>query len=144
MPNAQSWNIREFDKKVYFLKAKIVYVIDKADLIPDSTKVNTFFVRIRIGKDSTILNGSFYKTINGNIRIPIITADQTSIPEFRYDMNKISFEWTTHISRKNSQPNIAINLMVLTRHGQNGKDFHMASILKRNIITCLTVIIPSG
>ena len=95
MPNAQSWNIREFDKKVYFLKAKIVYVIDKADLIPDSTKVNTFFVRIRIGKDSTILNGSFYKTINGNIRIPIITADQTSIPEFRYDMNKISFEWTT-------------------------------------------------
>jgi hypothetical protein len=95
LPNAQSWNTKELDDKIYFLKAKIVFIIDKSDLIPDTTKINTLFVRINAGKDSSVLNGSFFKNIDKNRRVPVINPDQSAIPEFGYDMNKISFEWTT-------------------------------------------------
>jgi hypothetical protein len=95
LPNAQSWNTKEFDKKLLFLKAKIVYVIDKADLTPDSTRLNTSFVSVNVGKDSTIINGSFFTSIDNSRRIPVSTSGQINVPEFGYDMNKISFEWTT-------------------------------------------------
>lgn len=94
-PNAPSLDIKEFEKEIFILKSKIIYVVDKSDLIPDTTKVNTSFVRITVGTDSTILNGSFYKSIDKDRRLPTITTNQSSIPEFGYDMNKISFEWTT-------------------------------------------------
>jgi serine phosphatase RsbU (regulator of sigma subunit) len=95
MPNAQSWNTKEFDNKLYFLKAKIVYIIDKKDLTVDSTKINTCFSNIKIGKDSSILSGSFFQSIDKTRRIPVMSNAETTIPEFSYDMNKISFEWTT-------------------------------------------------
>ena len=95
MPNAQSWSTKEFDQKLYFLKAKIVYIIDKKDLIIDSTRVITCFSNIKIGKDSSIMSGSFFKDIDKGRRIPVINTNQTSIPEFSYEMNKISFEWAT-------------------------------------------------
>ncbi|MCU0461006.1 MAG: SpoIIE family protein phosphatase [Bacteroidales bacterium] len=95
LPNAPLLDIESFEEKIFILKSKITYVFDKSDLIPDTTEVNTSFVRITVGTDSTIMNGSFYRSIDKTRRIPAITSNSTSIPEFRYDMNEISFEWTT-------------------------------------------------
>jgi serine phosphatase RsbU (regulator of sigma subunit) len=95
LPNAQSWHTKEYDSRLFFLKAKITYIIDKADLVTDTAKLTTYFVSINVGKDSTVLNGSFYTSIDRNRRVPVVYPDQSTIPEFGYDMNKIAFEWTT-------------------------------------------------
>jgi serine phosphatase RsbU (regulator of sigma subunit) len=95
MPNAQSWDTKEFDHKLYFLKAKIAYIVDKADIIKDSTIVKTYFTKIIIDKDSTIMNGPFYISIDKNRKIIDPNYKQKIIPRFNYDMNRISFEWTT-------------------------------------------------
>jgi len=95
LPNVPLMDIRYSDGKIYFLKSKIVYVVDKANLRNDSTKVNTNFVRIVAGKDSIVMDGTFFRNYDGKRRIPLLTNSSSVIPEFGYKMNKMSFEWTT-------------------------------------------------
>jgi len=95
LPNAGLQDIKEFEERLFLLKSRIIYVVDKSDLITDTTKVNTYFVRIIAGTDSTLINGSFYDTIDDTRRIPSGISNNTNVPEFPYDMNEISLEWTT-------------------------------------------------
>jgi serine phosphatase RsbU (regulator of sigma subunit) len=95
LPNAVTLNVRSIEGKTYILKSKSVYVVDKNNLTIDSTGVNTMFVRITVGADSVIMNGSFFDTYDNNRRLPVLKPSYQSVPEFSYDMNNISFEWTT-------------------------------------------------
>jgi serine phosphatase RsbU (regulator of sigma subunit) len=95
LPNVPSLDTKCFNNKIYLLKSKTVYVIDKANLVADTTKVKTTFVRIIAGIDSTVMEGSFYENIENGRRLPSITRREASVPEFKYDMNQISFELTT-------------------------------------------------
>jgi serine phosphatase RsbU (regulator of sigma subunit) len=95
LPNAVTLNIRSIGDKTYILKSKSVYVIDKKKLTIDSTGVNTMFVRIAAGADSVIMNGSFFEEDDFNRRMPVMAPSYSTVPEFSYDMNNISFEWTT-------------------------------------------------
>jgi serine phosphatase RsbU (regulator of sigma subunit) len=95
LPNAPSQQMAVYNDVAYFLKSKIIYTVEKASLIPDSANLNTFFVKINVGKDSTILQGPFYKSIDKNRRFISSTSGQNTFLKFGYDMNRISFEWTT-------------------------------------------------
>jgi len=95
LPNAVTLNIKTIGEKTYILKSKSVYVVDKQKLFIDSTGVNTMFVKIVAGKDSVIMNGSFFERYGTNRRVPSIVSSGIPVPELSYEMNNISFEWTT-------------------------------------------------
>jgi len=95
LPNVQSIDILNSGGLVYFTKSKIVPVLEKVKLLPDSTKVSTRFVSITVGSDSVVMAGMFHKDIDGKRRVPELMNPSASVPEYRYDMNEISFEWTT-------------------------------------------------
>jgi len=95
LPDIAMLDIMDRDGKVYILKSKTVYVADKAELIADTTRVNTSFVRITAGTDSVVMEGTFYVNDDKNRRIPVLSGSITDISEFGYDMNELKFEWTT-------------------------------------------------
>lgn len=95
LPNVPQMDIMYSDGKVYILKSKFVYVIDKSKIVQDTSKVNTAFVRIVAGSDSVVMEGSFWVKGVNNKRIPSLINSENPIPEFGFDMNEMSFEWTT-------------------------------------------------
>jgi len=95
LPNVPLMDILYSEGKVYLLKSKKMYVVDKSKLITETDSVNTSFVKITVGTDSIIMDGTFYQNIDEQRRIPTINSNVTEVPAFRYNMNEISFEWTT-------------------------------------------------
>ncbi len=81
--------------RVYITKSKVLSVLEKELLIPDTSSVNTHFVSIIIGADSVIMEDSFHSDIDVNRRVPEIYFSSAIVPEYSYYMNKITFEWTT-------------------------------------------------
>jgi len=95
LPNIPLMDIMYSDGLVYILKSKSVYVVNKSAIVEDTTKVNTRFVRIVAGSDSVVMDGTFYTTDNYNRRMPSHFNPETAVPEYGFDMNDISFQWTT-------------------------------------------------
>ena len=95
LPNVPTLDIKYFDGKVYFIKSKIICVVDKSGLQTDTTLVNTLFSSITLGPDSVVMTGTFHKNIDQNRRLPVISSTSAAVPEFKYDFNEIYFEWTT-------------------------------------------------
>ena len=95
LPDAPLMEIIDSDGRIYMLKSKFIYVVDKSLLRIDSSKVNTQFVKIVAGSDSVIMEGSFFRTGENGKRVPVNTNPASVIPEYVYDMNEITFEWTT-------------------------------------------------
>jgi serine phosphatase RsbU (regulator of sigma subunit) len=95
LPNVPLMDIMYSEGKIYLLKSKVVYVIDKSGLKADTSRVRTSFVNITAGEDSVIMGGTFYQNVDKNRRIPALSPSSTSIPEFGFGMNEISFSWTT-------------------------------------------------
>lgn len=95
LPNVPILDIMESEGRIYLTKSKTIYVLDKDKLLPDSTRVNTRFASITVGTDSVIMKGSFHSHIDNNRRVPLFKSPSATIPEYSYDMNEITFEWTT-------------------------------------------------
>jgi serine phosphatase RsbU (regulator of sigma subunit)/ligand-binding sensor domain-containing protein len=95
LPNIPRTDIMSSNGRIYLTKTKIVSVIEKARLLPDTTKVNTRFISITIGTDSVVMAGMFHKDIDEKRRIPELVNSSTIVPEYGYDMNRIIFAWTT-------------------------------------------------
>ena len=95
LPNVPLLDIMESDGRIYITKSKTLYILDKARLVPDSAKVKTRFASITVGTDSVVMRGSFHSHIDGNRRLPLFKPPLSAIPEYSFDMNEITFEWTT-------------------------------------------------
>jgi serine phosphatase RsbU (regulator of sigma subunit) len=95
LPSVPSLDFLSYNGKIFLTKSKMVPVLDKANLTPDSTRVNTYFADITIGSDSVVMTGSFYRDIDKLRRIPVLFNPSVTVPEYRYDMNEVTFEWTT-------------------------------------------------
>ncbi len=95
LPNVPLMSIMDSEGKIYFLKSKAVYVADKSDLKTDSASVNTSFVKIIAGYDSVVMDGTFFKSNEPGRRVPLLTSTSKTVQAFVYEMNTISFEWTT-------------------------------------------------
>jgi len=94
-PAVPSLDFMHHDGRVYITKSRIVTVLEKDQLVPDTTRVNTHFVTITVGADSVIMEGTFHSDIDEERRIPEIYSSSSMVPEYSYDMNEITFEWTT-------------------------------------------------
>ncbi len=95
LPNVTTLDILGRDGKIYMTKSKQIEVIDKSRLIPDTIKVNTLFTSIRVGSDSIVMSGTFHSDIDEKRRIPEISNTSVSTPAYGFEMNNITFEWTT-------------------------------------------------
>jgi serine phosphatase RsbU (regulator of sigma subunit) len=95
LPNVPQMDIMVSEEKAYMLKSNSLFVIDKQKIHPDTSKVKSYFVRIVAGSDSVVMEGSFFETSADGKRIPVMSSSSQLVPEFSYDMNKVSFEWTT-------------------------------------------------
>ncbi|OFY66909.1 MAG: hypothetical protein A2V64_02915 [Bacteroidetes bacterium RBG_13_43_22] len=95
LPNVPLLDIMESEGRIYLTKSKTLYVLDKDRLLPDSTRVNTRFASITVGSDSVVIKGSFHSHLDDHRRLPSFSSPSASIPEYSYDMNGITFEWTT-------------------------------------------------
>ncbi len=95
LPEAPLVDMSYYNERVYILKSKSIYVIEKSKLVTDSALVNTLFTSITIGQDSAVMTGSFFRKVNQNRREPVLAVISSFIPQFRYDFNNIAFEWTT-------------------------------------------------
>lgn len=95
LPQTPLMDILYSEGKIYMLKSKYLYVIDKKKLGYDSVKLNASFVNIIAGQDSIVMEGTFSKNDSRGRRIPVLINPVRSIPEYGYDMNEISFKCTT-------------------------------------------------
>lgn len=81
--------------RTWLTMSKNVFVINKEMLKLPDVKPQTLLTRIMIGADSTLMAGSFYKTNDIGIRIPQATSVGNEIPEIKFNLNSLSFYWTT-------------------------------------------------
>ena len=95
LPSVPSLDFLSSKGRIFLTKSKIIPVLDKANMTPDSTRVNTYFVDITVGSDSVVMAGSFYRDIDELRRVPVLLNPSAAVPEYRYDMNEAAFEWTT-------------------------------------------------
>lgn len=96
LPNAKIQDIISIENRVWLAKSKSVFVIDKNILHLTSPKPSTLFTKIIVGSDSLILNGgTFFTTLDNGRRIPVSTNMGSKIPEIKYNLNSMSFYWTT-------------------------------------------------
>ncbi|NTU50448.1 MAG: hypothetical protein HGA87_06195 [Desulfobulbaceae bacterium] len=95
LPNIPLMDIAYSDGRVYILKSKSVFVIDKSSIVTDTTRVTSHFVNIVAGADSVVMNSSFFTTDSFGRRFPSQVNPETAVPEYGFDMNDISFQWTT-------------------------------------------------
>jgi hypothetical protein len=95
LPNVKILGIKSIEDRIWLAKSKSVFVIDKNILPLTSPKPSTLFTKIRVGGDSLIMNGTFFATLDNGRRIPGSTNLKSKIPEIRYNLNSMSFYWTT-------------------------------------------------
>ncbi|MFH0841950.1 MAG: SpoIIE family protein phosphatase [Bacteroidota bacterium] len=95
LPNVALLDVMESEKKLYLTKSKAIYVLDKERMLQDTTRVITRFASITVGTDSVVMKGSFSAPVDGKRRIPLDMPVTADVPEYSYDMNEITFEWTT-------------------------------------------------
>jgi len=94
LPNVPSLGFLSEDDRVFMTKSRIVAIVNKGMLYPDTSKVNTHFASITVGPD-TIFMGSFPVSIDSIRRLPVTIYPYQTVPVYSYDVNEISFEWTT-------------------------------------------------
>jgi serine phosphatase RsbU (regulator of sigma subunit) len=95
LPNVNLLNISSFSDKIWIAKSNNVFVIDKKKLIENVSEIHTLLTRIIIGGDSIVMNGTFYSKLANGRRIPTLKFSGTRVPEIKYNLNSISFYWTT-------------------------------------------------
>jgi serine phosphatase RsbU (regulator of sigma subunit) len=95
LPNVPALDFMEKSGRIYMTKSKQINVIDKSRLVPDSLKVSTLFTNIRVGSDSIVMSGTFHSDIDEKRRIPELSDAALSTPEYSFNLNNITFEWTT-------------------------------------------------
>lgn len=95
LPNVKMLDLRNIDGNVWFTKSKNLFVVNKELLHTAPVKPTTSFTRILVGGDSVLMNGTFIRTLENGRRIPVISYPGANIPEIRYNLNSISFYWTT-------------------------------------------------
>lgn len=94
-PNVAIMGASTIDGKVWLPMSKNVFVINKEILKLPSPRPITLFTKIIVGADSAVMQGSFYKTLEDGRRIPETSYSGLETPEIKFNLNSLSFYWTT-------------------------------------------------
>ena len=98
MPSVKSQSITNIEGSDWFAKAKSIYVIDNSKIYQKLPSVQTMLSKIVLsshGKDSLVMNETFFRTDENGRRYPVISNSAPKTPEFKYKLNSPSFYWTT-------------------------------------------------
>ncbi len=95
LPNVNLLNINSFNDRIWIAKSNNVFVIDKKKLAQNAPEIQTVLSKISIGGDSVIMDGTFYSKLGNGRRVPLLKFSGTRVPEIKYNLNSISFYWST-------------------------------------------------
>ena len=98
IPNVKCQAISLIEGHYWLAKAKSIYIIDNAKIFNGLPPVQTFLTRILLyshGKDSLVMNETFFRTSENGRRYPVASNPTQKVPEFAYKLNSPSFYWTT-------------------------------------------------
>jgi len=94
LPNVRMIDIKDIDNKIWIAKSNSVFVVDKEKLLLPAPSISPYLTKISVGRDSILMNESFYKKGEGNKRIPDASRSDEKIPQLRYNLNSVSFFWS--------------------------------------------------
>ncbi|MCX6328853.1 MAG: SpoIIE family protein phosphatase [Bacteroidia bacterium] len=98
LPNLEFFCINSIDGRDWFTKFKSLYIVDREKLklkLPEAQTLLTKIVVLSHGKDSLVMNETFYKNGPNGRRYPVVSNLDQKPPEFNYKYNSLSFFWTT-------------------------------------------------
>lgn len=88
----------ELEGRYWMSKSTNIYIIDDDKLDEELPEVHTLLTRIVFaahGKDSLVMNETFYREGDHGRRYPLSSNAGNKAPEFRFNLNSPSFYWTT-------------------------------------------------
>ena len=94
LPNVRMFDIKSIDKKIWMAKSNSVFVIEKEKLIAETQSISPLLSKIIVGRDSVIMDESFYKEGEWGKKVIISDRLGEKIPELRYNLNSVSFFWS--------------------------------------------------
>jgi serine phosphatase RsbU (regulator of sigma subunit) len=94
LPNIKMIDIKNINGKIWMSKSNSVFVIDKEKLFTEIKPVSPLLTKIVVGNDSVRMDETFSGIGEWGKRIPVVNRTGVKIPEFRYNLNSISFYWS--------------------------------------------------
>ena len=95
LPDVKILGIKSIEGRLWLAKSKSVFVINKSLINLTPPKPRSIFTKIVAGGDSLLMKGTFFTTLENGRRIPATSNLNNTIPEIRYNLNSVSFYWTT-------------------------------------------------
>lgn len=95
LPNVKLIDIKNIDNKIWIALSNSVFVIDKERLIADEKPLKPMLAKIVAGRDSVIMDESFSIIGEWGKRIPVAEWMGDRSPEFKFNLNSVSFFWST-------------------------------------------------
>jgi serine phosphatase RsbU (regulator of sigma subunit) len=98
LPSLKFLSISSIEGRVWFTKSKNIYIIDESKLKAELPSVQTLLTKIVVsshGRDSLVMNETFFRVAENGKRYPLSSNTGQKPPEFKYNLNSPSFYWTT-------------------------------------------------
>jgi serine phosphatase RsbU (regulator of sigma subunit) len=94
LPNVKMMDIKSIDGRIWMAISNSVYVVDKEKLISPVPSISPMLVKIVAGRDSVIMDGSFFRKGEWGKIIPSQVRAGEKVPELKYNLNSVSFFWS--------------------------------------------------
>ena len=94
LPNVKMIDIKSIDKRIWMAKSNSVFVIDKEKLFSEIHPVAPLFAKIVVGRDSVLMEETFYRKGEWGKKIPVAKRSGDKVPELKYTLNSVSFFWS--------------------------------------------------
>lgn len=95
LPNVRMIDIKSIDNKVWIAKSNSIFVIEKEKLLSKMPSISPLLTKIIVGRDSIIMNESFLHKGEFGKTVQAANWSGVKIPELKYNLNSISFFWST-------------------------------------------------
>ena len=95
LPNVRMSDFKSIDKKIWMAKSNSIYVTDKEKILSDTRSISPLLTKIIAGRDSVIMDESFYRKGEWGKNVTATSWVGENIPELSYKLNSVSFFWST-------------------------------------------------
>lgn len=95
LPNVRMIDIKNIDNRIYMAKSNSVFVLDKEKLFTEIPTSAPLLSKISVGRDSVLMEESFAKKGTWGKSVPSSSWPGAKFPELKYNLNSISFFWST-------------------------------------------------
>jgi serine phosphatase RsbU (regulator of sigma subunit) len=95
LPNVKMMDLKLIEGKIFEAKSNSVYVIEKEKLMRKPEALTPFITKIVAGRDSVLMQETFFRTGMNGRRMPLTLQSTLKIPELKYKLNSVSLFWST-------------------------------------------------